>query len=168
VVEDDEDCRWVVMRALMKVDFQCEAARDGEHALQLLHASPFKIVVTDLRMPKKHGFSLAAEIQTVFGKAAPGVVIYTGIEEPKLVGQLFALGVEDVCIKPMNPDILAAKVLAVYHRRAQGKIALATEDEAQALQNLESSPKLHSSGPTKDHRKKQAARDQKIIKLAAS
>jgi DNA-binding response OmpR family regulator len=105
------------MRSLNKLDFRCEAARDGEHALELLRQQLFHIVITDLRMPRKHGFNLASEILKEFGAAGPAVVVYTGIEEPKLVSQLLTMGVEDVCIKPMNPDILATKVMSVCHRR---------------------------------------------------
>jgi DNA-binding response OmpR family regulator len=143
VVEDDEDCRWVVMRALMKLSIKCEAARNGEHALELLSGETFDVVVTDLRMPKKHGFNLASEIFESYGEKAPAIMVYTGIEEPKLVAQLLAMGVEDVCIKPMNPDILAAKVLAVVQKRLAGAPA----------------PASASKSPT---------RERKVVKLSAS
>ena len=63
IVEDDEDCRWIIMRALMKLEFQCDAARDGDHALHFLAKEKYHVVVTDLRMPNKHGFNLATEIK---------------------------------------------------------------------------------------------------------
>lgn len=117
IVEDDEDCRWIVMRALMKLEFDCEVAKDGIQALQVLAHDEYHVVVTDLKMPNKHGFSLAAEIKQ--RPQPPAVVVYTGVEEPKLVTQLYALGVDDVCIKPISPDVLAAKIKAVYNRWLQ-------------------------------------------------
>lgn len=114
IVEDDEDCRWVVMRALMKLEFQCDTARDGEQALKLLSKDDYHVVVTDLRMPNKHGFSLASDLKKKTG--GPAIVVYTGVEEPKLVAQLYSLGVDDVCIKPISPDVLAAKINAVFQK----------------------------------------------------
>ena len=117
IVEDDEDCRWIVMRALMKLEFDCDVARDGVQAMQMLKVDTYHVVVTDLKMPNKHGFSLASEIKQA--PNPPAVIVYTGVEEPKLVAQLYALGVDDVCIKPISPDVLAAKVNAIYLRSAQ-------------------------------------------------
>lgn len=124
IVEDDEDCRWIVMRSLMKIGFDCEVAKDGVQAQQILAHDDYDVVITDLKMPNKHGFSLAAEIKQ--GSDPPAVVVYTGVEEPKLVTQLYGLGVDDVCIKPISPDVLAAKIKAVYlrwlqNRRGDGK-----------------------------------------------
>jgi DNA-binding response OmpR family regulator len=149
VVDDDEDLRWVVMRSLMRADFHCEAARDGDHALQLMSQSDFQIVVTDLRMPKKHGFSLATEIMKV-SQAKPAIIVYTGIEEPKLIAQLLSMGVDDVLIKPMNPDILAAKVTAVYGRW------------------VERQPKEISEEKSEEKARKSAKHDRKVVKLVSS
>lgn len=153
VVDDDEDLRWVVMRSLMRVEFQCEAARDGEHAMQLLSQSDFQIVVTDLRMPKKHGFNLAAEIMKV-SQLKPAIIVFTGIEEPKLIAQLLSMGVDDVCIKPMNPDILAAKVLAVYSRWVERQPKQVAEDKSEAG----AEGKLRAGGKS----------DRKVVKLVSS
>jgi DNA-binding response OmpR family regulator len=156
VVDDDEDLRWVVMRSLMRADFHCEAARDGDHALQLMSQSDFQIVVTDLRMPKKHGFSLATEIMKV-SQAKPAIIVYTGIEEPKLIAQLLSMGVDDVLIKPMNPDILAAKVTAVYGRWVDRQ----PKDDAKADSEAR-------SAKSEDRARKSAKNDRKVVKLVSS
>ena len=153
VVDDDEDLRWVVMRSLMRAEFHCEAARDGDHALQLMSQSDFQIVVTDLRMPKKHGFNLATEIMKA-SNAKPAIIVYTGIEEPKLVAQLLAMGVDDVLIKPMNPDILAAKVNAVYGRWVERQ----PKEEPIEASAEKSEEKSRKSGKS----------DRKVVKLVSS
>ncbi len=114
IVEDDEDCRWIIMRALMRLEFECETANDGRHALEIMKRGDYQVVVTDLKMPNKHGFSLATDLKS--SENPPAVVVYTGVEEPKLVTQLYTLGVDEVCIKPISPDVLAAKINAVFHR----------------------------------------------------
>jgi DNA-binding response OmpR family regulator len=153
VVDDDEDLRWVVMRSLMRAEFHCEAARDGDHALQLMSQGDFQIIVTDLRMPKKHGFNLATEIMKAT-QAKPAIIVYTGIEEPKLVAQLLAMGVDDVLIKPMNPDIIAAKVTAVYGRWVERQ----SKEEAASDSEQKSEVKTRKSGKS----------DRKVVKLVSS
>lgn len=169
IVEDDEDCRWIVMRSLMKLEFDCEVAKDGVQALQILAHDECHVVVTDLKMPNKHGFSLAAEIKQ--GSNPPAVVVYTGVEEPKLVTQLYALGVDDVCIKPISPDVLAAKIKAVYlrwleSRRGAGKAEgpeLQAGAPSAAASGQQRSPTTASSGGSASSRR--PAR--RIVKLAA-
>jgi len=153
VVDDDEDLRWVVMRSLMRADFHCEAARDGDHALQLMSQSDFQIVVTDLRMPKKHGFNLAAEIMKA-SQAKPAIIVYTGVDEPKLIAQLLSMGVDDVMIKPMNPEILAAKVTAVYGRWIERQ----PKEEPQEVPEEKSEEKTRKSVKS----------DRKVVKLVSS
>jgi DNA-binding response OmpR family regulator len=156
VVDDDEDLRWVVMRSLMRADFHCEAARDGDHALQLMSQSQFQIVVTDLRMPKKHGFSLATEIMKV-SQAKPAIIVYTGIEEPKLIAQLLSMGVDDVLIKPMNPDILAAKVTSVYGRWVERQAKEEAKEDFEA-----------KSAKSEESARKGGKNDRKVVKLVSS
>ena len=59
IVDDERNVRDVVREALSRVGFACDLASNGEEALERVASADYEIVVTDLRMPHKHGHALA-------------------------------------------------------------------------------------------------------------
>lgn len=115
VVDDDPDIRRVVTRALKAVGFSCDSASDGEFARQKLNLTKTDLLVTDLRMPVRHGHRLIVD---VFGRIAPPmVVVITGLVEPAIASDLVMRGVADLVLKPFDPIVLAAKWKAMLRYR---------------------------------------------------
>jgi DNA-binding response OmpR family regulator len=115
VVDDEPAIRKLTVQALEQHGFTCDEAGDGEHALRKLAERQYEVLVTDLRMPKRNGHSLAVE---VIGKdPRPLVIILTGILEPKLATDLIARGVDDIVFKPLDFNVFGAKVRALCERR---------------------------------------------------
>ncbi|MEM8865216.1 MAG: response regulator [Planctomycetota bacterium] len=114
VVDDEAPVRDLMSRALTRCDLSCDTAGDGDEAMGMFESNPYDVVVTDLRMPRKHGHTLAVEL---LGKPEPPqVMVVTGLAEPRLVRDLMSRGVEDVLHKPVNFDVLAMKVLALAEK----------------------------------------------------
>jgi DNA-binding response OmpR family regulator len=116
VVDDETAIRRLTVRALEQCRFECDEAADGEQAADLLGRRNYDVVVTDLRMPRRHGHSLAVEL-LARGQHRPIVVVLTGVLEPRLASDLLARGVDDIAFKPVNFDLLGAKVRALCDRR---------------------------------------------------
>jgi CheY-like chemotaxis protein len=55
-VDDDVDFRNAMKVLLKREGYQVEIAQNGSRALELWHARPFDVMVTDLFMPKMDGF----------------------------------------------------------------------------------------------------------------
>lgn len=115
IVDDNDDERALMSRALQQQDFQCDAASDGIMAENMLRTKDYDVVVSDLRMPRKHGHQLIVELLS--RKNAPMVVAVTGLAEPKLVVDLLERGVAEVVQKPLSYPVLAAKIKALLKRR---------------------------------------------------
>jgi HD-like signal output (HDOD) protein/CheY-like chemotaxis protein len=116
VVDDEALVRNLTIRALHAEGFSCDAARDGVEAQEMLDSNDYEVVVTDLRMPNRHGHSLAVEL--LASDDHPIVVVLTGLMEPKLAKDLIKRGAESVEFKPVNYDLFAAKLKALAERRA--------------------------------------------------
>src|SRR5688572_5602269 len=101
--------------ALQQNGFECECTGDGLLASQLVRQSTFDVVVTELRIPNKHGHALTLEL--LEQRPRPVIVIHTGFKEPRLVKDLLLRGVDDVVFKPLDFALLAAKVYALVQRR---------------------------------------------------
>lgn len=122
VVEDELPVRRVTVKALESHDFFCDEASDGEQALAFLEQRRYDVVLTDLRMPRKHGHALAVEL-LARGDKRPVIVVLTGVLEPRLAADLVARGVDEVAFKPVDYDMLAAKIRALCFRRRQAPAA---------------------------------------------
>lgn len=115
VVDDEPLVRGLTIRALLNEGFTCDAASDGLQAQELLKTSRYHVVVTDLRMPNRHGHALTLELLALEDR--PAIVVFTGVLEPKLAKDLIFRGVELVEFKPTLYDLFAAKIRAVVDRR---------------------------------------------------
>ena len=118
VVDDETPIRRLVARALMERGFECDEAADGDQAADLLDRRRYDVVITDLRMPRRHGHSLATDVLNR-GPNRPLLVIFTGVLEPRMAADLLASGVDDIMFKPVDFNALAAKVHGLWCRRQE-------------------------------------------------
>jgi HD-like signal output (HDOD) protein/DNA-binding NarL/FixJ family response regulator len=125
IVDDDRMASRLVGLALSEEGFKCGYAYDGNDALRRLAAEQFDLIVTDLRMPNKHGYDLAVEI--LARKIAAVLVIYTCVDDPRLTKDLVGRGVDDIVYKPANHPAFAAKMSALVQRRKSSAAAPAQE-----------------------------------------
>jgi DNA-binding response OmpR family regulator len=114
IVDDEEAIRESVARAMATRSFWCETAADGYEALQKYRQSRHDLVVTDLRMPRMHGYALTLEL--LKDAQPPHIVVLTGVAEPMLVKDLLSRGVDDVINKPIDARVLATKMASIFER----------------------------------------------------
>ena len=65
VVEDDKNLGKVLTDYLSSKKFIVELAEDGEKGLEFFIYNTYDIVILDIMMPKKDGFSLAKDIRKI-------------------------------------------------------------------------------------------------------
>lgn len=119
IVDDDAEDRNLISRALSREDFICETANDGIMAENMLKRKDYEVVISDLRMPRKHGHQLIAEL--LERPNPPLVIAVTGLVEPKLVTDLLERGVAEVIQKPLRYSVLGATVKSLLHRKKYGE-----------------------------------------------
>ncbi len=119
VVDDDPIARKTVGYALEQEDFNCAYAINGDDALKWMNTGQVDLVVTDLRMPHKHGHALAVEL--LARENRPIIVIHSSLDDPRLTKDLMAQGVDDVICKPTNYAAFAVKMNALVQRRNKAK-----------------------------------------------
>jgi DNA-binding NtrC family response regulator len=84
LVDDDENINEIVAEAFSDEGFQVTSAVDGQEALDLWKKDPlkFKVVITDLTMPKLNGIELLTAIHEIADiKAAPLCYLASGCED---------------------------------------------------------------------------------------
>ena len=83
---------------------------DGQHAIALLGAERFDIVLADANMPGKDGFDVASFVRSEPALSAIPVVLLTGAFDTVDEARVAAVGAAAVLVKPFEPQMVIAKV----------------------------------------------------------
>ena len=106
VVDDDERERLIVSAIASGFGYNTETARDGEHALELLGAQPFDVIVTDLMMPRLDGCGLLRQLLER-GDLTPAIVLTGFGNMDKAISVVHDLRAFWFLEKPARPAALA-------------------------------------------------------------
>lgn len=115
IVDDDEMVRKMLTFGLKLVGFNCLCSSDGADALTTLDIATFDLVVTDLLMPKTHGYELVTQLLQFDDR--PLIVVHTSVSDSKLAGDLRARGVDEIVYKPTDYKAFAARMDSLVLKR---------------------------------------------------
>ncbi len=117
VVEDEQHLAEGLRFNLEAEGYHVHVAETGEAALECLKAeSPaFDVVVLDVMLPGKDGFSVIAEMRHA-GQFIPTLML-TARGHPDDVLKGFAAGADDYLAKPFDLTILIARIRGLLRRR---------------------------------------------------
>ena len=118
VVDDEPMVREVVTRYLERDGFRVDAAEDGLTALDLATAHPPDLLILDVMLPSKDGFSVLQELRKT--SSVPVILLTARAEETDRVLGL-ELGADDYVVKPFSPRELSARVRSVLRRSNPGE-----------------------------------------------
>jgi two-component system KDP operon response regulator KdpE len=131
VVDDEEQIRKAVGRALAGRDYEVEEVADGEAALTLVAAAPPDLVVLDLNLPGIDGLEVCRRIRR--SSPVPILVLSVREDESDKVAAL-DLGADDYLTKPFGIGELMARVRALLRRAEAHGLAKATRFSVDGLE----------------------------------
>lgn len=114
LVEDEPGIAAVVGRGLQEARFQVDVAADGETALRLALERDYALVVLDLMLPRRDGWSVCAELRRR-RKTMPVLMLTARDAVPDRVRGL-EIGADDYLPKPFDFSELLARVRALLRR----------------------------------------------------
>lgn len=113
IVDDEELIRNVIKEYCLSANYNVLEANDGIAAIDIIKEKNIDVVILDIMMPKKDGYSTLKEIKQI--KNIPVIMLSARSEEyDKLLG--FDLGIDDYLTKPFSPKELLARIKAVLKR----------------------------------------------------
>lgn len=115
IVEDEADIADILDAYLVRAGFRTVRAADGDAAL--LHHRMLRpdLVLLDVRLPKRDGHAVLAEIRTT---SDVPVIMATALGEDLEKLMALRVGADDYVVKPFNPLEVVARVQAVLRRTA--------------------------------------------------
>jgi DNA-binding response OmpR family regulator len=118
LVEDNLELAELICTFLKKDGFSIINVDSGEKALELFEKEAFKLVLLDIMLPGIDGFSVCSSIRK--NHNTPIIIMSAKVDkEDKING--FTLGADDYIEKPVDVDILSAKISALMKRNYELK-----------------------------------------------
>ncbi len=110
LVVDDVSANIDVLKGILNEDYRVKAATSGQKGLEIVRANPPDLILLDIMMPEMDGYEVCETIKADMANAAIPVIFLTAKSEVADVTRGFALGAVDYITKPVEPDILRARV----------------------------------------------------------
>ena len=113
LVEDQQELNTLMCTFLERAGYQVKGITTGEEALQFWKEDMAKLVILDVMLPQMDGFAVCSTIREQ--SSVPILFLSARVEkEAQMNG--FLLGADDYVEKPIDMDILLAKVTALMKR----------------------------------------------------
>ncbi len=113
VVEDDADLRDGLIECLRLSGLQAHGVGSALEFYQQLAASSFDVVVLDINLPDKDGYSIASFLSE---KTSLGIIMMTGRGQAEDRIRGFTSGADLYFVKPVDPNELALAVTNLARR----------------------------------------------------
>ena len=107
IADDEEADRRIIQAILERAGHETVLVEDGEEALSACQSVKFDVVITDLQMPKAHGFELITALRD---SDEPPLIIAVSGTGPDQLAIADALGATFTLSKPVNPDAVLTAV----------------------------------------------------------
>ena len=113
IVDDEEMIREVIKEYCHASNYETDEAENGLIALEKLQKNKYDLLILDIMMPNKDGFSTLSALKKE--EKIPTIILSARSDEfDKLHG--FDLGIDDYITKPFSPKELMARIKAILNR----------------------------------------------------
>jgi DNA-binding response OmpR family regulator len=121
LAEDDESFGNILRDYLSLNGFTVELCRDGQQAIDKFRENDYDLVVSDVMMPVKDGFSFVQDLRKV-NRIVP-VIYLTARSQKEDIVKGYKTGADDYITKPFDSEVLLLKIAAVVQRSQQNRTA---------------------------------------------
>ncbi|MEP6834834.1 MAG: sigma-54 dependent transcriptional regulator [Gemmatimonas sp.] len=115
IVDDDHGFRRTTSALLRNDGHIVDTVEDGKQAVSALRATHYDLMLLDLRMPGIDGLGLVETLR-LWGDGIP-ILMISGFGTVDSAVRALHLGADDFLTKPVEPDILTARVAELLERR---------------------------------------------------
>ncbi len=135
IVEDEQKIAAFIRRGLMEKGFVVDVAEDGEQGLEYALSRKTDLIVLDVALPKRDGWSLVTELRRA--EIHTPVLFLTARDSVSDRVKGFDLGADDYLIKPFHFSELLARIRSLMRRTPERR------EEIVTVGDLEIDPRRH-------------------------
>ena len=120
VIEDEADIRTFACRVLELEGYRVIGVEDADAGMDILRGSPSGLVLLDLRLPGRDGWSFLSEMKGDPALSTIPVVVFTATAGTTKKEQALGMGAADYLIKPLSAASLRESISRVLQGAAKG------------------------------------------------
>jgi two-component system copper resistance phosphate regulon response regulator CusR len=115
LIEDEDDALRMIAKGLRQESHSVDAASDGESGLEKALTHRYDLIILDIRLPRKDGWSVCRELRDAGLQIPILMLTASGAYEDRVKG--LDLGADDYLVKPFDINELLARVRALLRRK---------------------------------------------------
>ncbi len=135
VVDDDELIRDLLTSWLEFRGYQVQCAGNGQEALQLRQQTRFDLILLDIMMPEMDGYDVLKQLQAE-NNTTP-VVVMSALNDVNSVVACIKLGAEDYLNKPIENELLWARVTTSLEKKHYRDLQQAWLEDLNLLEQID-------------------------------
>ena len=118
IIEDEADVRNFASRVLELEGYHVLRAEDGNKGIGLVRENHVSLVLLDMRLPGRNGWSVLAQVKSEPALSAIPVVVLTASAGIRQQDKAFSMGAADYMVKPLSAASLRETVARILqHKR---------------------------------------------------
>ena len=133
VIDDDEAMADVLSRRLEQQGFASMTADSGGRGLAMARAEHPDLILLDLRLPDKDGFTICEELADSTETCGIPVIILSGLERPDIIRRARAAGCYFFVRKPYDPNALLVLIRQAIEESSSWLLDESMESESDEL-----------------------------------
>ncbi|UCF64161.1 MAG: Hpt domain-containing protein [bacterium] len=110
IVDDSLSVRKFLSSMLTKNNYEVQAAKNGQTAIEMLGQNDYDAVITDLEMPQLSGYELIEQIRSDLRREELPIIVLTGRASKQIEQQSRKLGANEFIVKPFKDKDLLEKL----------------------------------------------------------
>jgi DNA-binding response OmpR family regulator len=115
VLDDEPDARAFVIQALLEAGHFCYEFQNARTLITKLRQDTFDLLIIDWNMPEKSGIEIISWMRENMEHPVPSLLLTNRNNDEDIVTGLNA-GADDYVIKPVQPQVLLARINAIRRR----------------------------------------------------
>ena len=128
IIEDEVDIRNFASRVLELEGYQVLKASDGTRGMEIIRENSVALVLLDLRLPGRDGWSVLREIRRDTELLKIPVIVITAVADTTVKRKTLQMGATKYLLKPMSAHSLAKSIASIL--QSSGKSYDTTERSA--------------------------------------
>lgn len=117
LIEDDEVAARLMMNYLSNTDYTIEHYTDGATALQRTERGQVDVILLDILLPGMDGFEVCQHVKSLEHTQNTQIVMMTCLQDTESKVRGIELGVDDFLVKPINPEVLNARIRSLVKKK---------------------------------------------------
>jgi len=116
IIEDEIDIQTFACRVLELEGYHVLKADDGEKGMEIIRENPVDLVLLNLRLPGRDGWSIINEIRHDAELSKIPLAVITAIADTRHRRRTLNMGVNKYLIKPLSAHSLAKTITSILHK----------------------------------------------------